>query len=192
MKDVWKTFKLGLYVFALPLIATAAASAHQWITNNEPVSDISVPTSIVSESSVARISAIRNHTVTLNDKGEIQGRIATINPESTEAFGMTNMSVYFVRNGEVVEKTQTNTDGSFVTQSVGEGIYSFIAAGQQGFSTFGVNVVKSDGDSHNYMEVAAISPNLKAVQEVIANNLPKTIVDEIAADLSDVQSVKPI
>ena len=43
MKDVWKTFKLGLYVFALPLIATAAASAHQWITNNEPVSDISVP-----------------------------------------------------------------------------------------------------------------------------------------------------
>ena len=191
MKDVWKTFKLGLYVFALPLIATAAASAHQWITNNEPVTDISVPTSIVSESSVARISAIRNHTVTLNDKGEIQGRIATINPESTEAFGMTNMSVYFVRNGEVVEKTQTNTDGSFVTQSVGEGIYSFIAAGQQGFSTFGVNVVKSEGDSHNYMEVAAISPNLKAVQEVIANNLPKTIVDEIAADLSDVQSVKP-
>lgn len=191
MKDVWKTFKLGLYVFALPLIATAAASAHQWITNNEPVSDISVPTSIVSESSVARISAIRNHTVTLNDKGEIQGRIATINPESTEAFGMTNMSVYFVRNGEVVEKTQTNTDGSFVTQSVGEGIYSFIAAGQQGFSTFGVNVVKSEGDSHNYMEVAAISPNLKAVQEVIANNLPKTIVDDITADLENVQSLQP-
>ena len=191
MKDVWKTFKLGLYVFALPLIATAAASAHQWITNNEPVSDISVPTSIVSASSVARISAIRNHTVTLNDKGEIQGRIATINPESTEAFGMTNMSVYFVRNGEVVEKTETNTDGSFVTQSVGEGIYSFIAAGQSGFSTFGVNVVKSDGDSHNYMEVAAISPNLKAVQEVIANNLPKNIVEEISADLENVKSLKP-
>ena len=191
MKDVWKTFKLGLYVFALPLIATAAASAHQWITNNEPVSDISVPTSIVSESSVARISAIRNHTVTLNDKGEIQGRIATIHPESTEAFGMSNMSVYFVRNGDVVEKVETNTDGSFVTKSVGEGVYSFIAAGQSGFSTFGVNVVQSVGDSHNYMEVAAISPNLKAVQEVIAKNLPETIVEEVTADLENVKSLQP-
>ena len=191
MKDVWKTLKLGLYVIALPLVATAAASAHQWITNNEPVTEISVPTAVVSSSTVARVNAIRNHTVTLNDEGEIQGRIATINPESTEAFGMTNMSIYFVRNGEVVEKTDTNADGSFVATGVAEGVYSFIASGESGFSTFGVNVVKTDGDSQNYLEVAAISPNLETMKEIVANGLPKKVADQVAADMSQVQSLQP-
>jgi hypothetical protein len=37
MKNKWKTIKLGLALFALPLVATAAASVHQWIAESNPM-----------------------------------------------------------------------------------------------------------------------------------------------------------
>lgn len=177
MKDTWKIFKLGVYVFALPLIATAAASAHQWMTSSATLA-IVPPTPVVASASSMKINALRNHTITINEDGEVQGRVATINHKSRDAHGVSDATVYFVQNGKIVEKGYSNDDGTFVVNGLKEGIYSFVAAGEFSFATCGVNVVKSD-DRQSYLEIAAIAPNVKAVRDIITNELPESIRSEV-------------
>ncbi len=189
MKDTWNILKLGVYVFALPLVATAAASAHQWMTSNTVVA-IAPPASAVVNTNSSRINALRNHTVTINEDGEVQGRIASINHKSKKAYGIAEANVYFIQNGKIVEKAYTNDDGTFVVKGLEEGIYSFVSASEFSFSTCGVNVVKSHDGVENYLEVAAITPNVKAVKEIIDNELPESVREEIAAEFSAID-VKP-
>ena len=77
MKNKWKSIRLGAMLFALPIVATAAASANQWMIENAP---------IVTSSDIATtfdsINVKRNHTIALNDSGNVEGRLATIESDS--------------------------------------------------------------------------------------------------------------
>ncbi len=182
MKESWNILKLGVYVIALPLIATAAASAHQWMTSNTAIAVVPPPAA-VNNTAVTRITAIRNHTITINEDGEVQGRVASINHKSKAAIGLAESAVYFIQDGEVVKKESTNADGTFVVEGLKPGVYSFAAVGEFSFATCGVNVVKSDGKD-SYLEVAAISPNVAAVQEIIENELPTAVRNDIKKNFS--------
>lgn len=184
MKETWNVLKLGVYVIALPLVATAAASAHQWMTSNAAIAVVPPP-AVVNNTSATRINALRNHTVTINEDGEVQGRVASISHKTKNARGISEAAVYFIQEGEVVKKSYTNDDGTFVIKGLEEGIYSFVSAGEFSFATCGVNLVKSDGSVENYLEVAAITPNVKAVQEIIENELP----EEVKQDLRSLASI---
>lgn len=184
MKDSWKILKLGIYVFALPLVATAAASAHQWMSANTVLAVAPAPAAVTTPA-VARINAVRNHTITLNEDGEVQGRVASINHKTKVPRGLTNVTVYFAQDGRIVRKGYTNEDGTFVVDGLDEGVYSFVAANEFSFATCGVKVIKGNGNSENYIEVAAISPNVKAVREIIENELPESISREISSKLNN-------
>jgi len=54
-------FQLGLMLVALPFVATAAASAHQWIASATPIA--------APEAVTANVSADRIHNITLNSNG---------------------------------------------------------------------------------------------------------------------------
>lgn len=188
MKETWKILKLGVYVFALPLVATAAASAHQWMTSHATISVVSPP-AVVNNTTSNRINALRNHTITINEDGEIQGRVASINHKSKAARGLAETTVYFIQNGKIVKKGYSNQDGTFVVSGLKEGIYSFVASGEFSFATCGVNVVKSVGDQVKYLEIAAISPNVEAAHQII-KSLPDPVKRTVAKNLKALE-VRP-
>ena len=173
----WNKVQLGLMLIALPFIATAAASAHQWISSSAP---IEAPQQ-VSE----RVSADRIHQITLNSTGGIEGRITTLTTEDSE--GLADLKVYFVRNGDVVKQALTDASGTFRIDNMSEGAYSFVATGKSGFAAYGVNVVANDGVSTvNAMEAAAVSPRFSAVKDILRNNLPEQVAAEILAGDSNI------
>ena len=188
MKETWKILKLGVYVFALPLVATAAASAHQWMTSHATISVVSPP-AVVNNTTSNRINALRNHTITINEDGEVQGRVASINHKSKAARGLAETTVYFIQNGKIVKKGYSNQDGTFVVSGLKEGIYSFVASGEFSFATCGVNVVKSVGDQVKYLEIAAISPNVEAAHQII-KSLPDPVKRTVAKNLKALE-VRP-
>ncbi len=172
MKNKWKTFKFGLMLFALPMVATAAASAHTWMVESNPISIDSEKVSFED----AGIGLARVHTVALNNNGAVEGRIATINANSTE--GLSSLKVFFVQDNKVVKETTTKSDGTFTASGMAEGDYSFIATGENGFAAYGVRVV-SGGNHNNVMEAAAVSPHFAAVKQILNDNLPTQVANEI-------------
>jgi hypothetical protein len=174
----WNKIQLGLMLVALPFAATAAASAHQWISANSP---IEAPAAVVEAS---QANAQRIHNITLNRAGGIEGRITSL--KNGEGEGLSDLKVYFVRNGEIAKQTTTDASGTFQIDSVTEGAYSFVATGESGFAAYGVNVVAHSGQGMiNTMEAAAVSPNFSVVQDILKNNLPEQIATEIVNGASN-------
>ncbi|MEM9412880.1 MAG: hypothetical protein AAGA30_17345, partial [Planctomycetota bacterium] len=151
--------------------------------------EVAIPATVTNTVS-NRISALRNHTITINEDGEVQGRVASINHKTKAARGVAETTVYFIQNGKIVKKGYSNEDGTFVVAGLKEGIYSFVASGEYSFATCGVNVVKSAGDQAKYLEVAAISPNVAAIREIIDSNLPEPVRRDVAKNLKALE-VRP-
>ena len=166
----------ALTLAALPFLATAAASAHQWISTN---SLIEAP---VIATDGTQVSA-RVHNIVLNRNGGIEGRVTNINEDQGK--GLSSLKVYFVREGEIAQETTTDENGKFHIANMVEGAYSFVATGESGFAAYGVNVVSyAPGAATNIMEAAAVSPHFSVVKRILTDNLPSQIVDEIVAGSS--------
>ena len=81
MKDFLGILRLCAYLFALPLIATAAASAHQWAADNAPVVAAEQVTGIDAVSTnVAVQPMLQDNVVRKNEAGEVIGQVAIYNP----------------------------------------------------------------------------------------------------------------
>ena len=116
MKDFWKTLRLAAYVFALPLVATAAVSAHQFFQQDDTVSTVVVtPKTVESKESelVGLNGTFRQHTIANDENGQITGRVWFVDTESKEKAGLADTKVYFVRDGEVISQVYTDPDGTF-------------------------------------------------------------------------------
>jgi len=170
-------FQLGLMLVALPFVATAAASAHQWMSSTTPIG--------APEAVTASVSADRLHNITLNSAGGIEGRITNL--QNADGEGLADLKVYFVRNGQIAKETVTDSSGTFQIANVTEGAYSFVATGESGFAAYGVNVVANDGNGTvNAMEAAAGSPRFDVVKNILENNLPQQIAAEILEGSSNI------
>lgn len=179
MNKKWNKIQLGLLLIALPFVATAAASAHQWISSAAP---IEAPASVNSQ-----VTADRTHQISLNSTGGIEGRITSLKGDDSK--GLSELKIYFVQNGKIVKQALTDAGGTFRIGNMSEGAYSFVATGQNGFAAYGVNVVANDGVSTvNAMEAAAVSPNFSIVKQILENNLPQQIADEILQGKSNITS----
>lgn len=185
MNTQWKRVKSIALLAVLPLVATAAASAHQWISDSNPIAiDLE---NQVTASVDAQMGSKRIHTVALNRAGAVEGRIASIDRQSSVANGLAELKIYFVRDGKIAQETVTAADGTFVVQGLSEGAYSFVATGDNGFAAYGVRVVANDGSEKlNIMEAAAVSPRLSAVKAILEQQLPAEVSAEILAASSEV------
>lgn len=175
---------MGAMLFALPIVATAAASAHQFLTETAPIAEVTA--SMVSNAGI--ISVQRSHTISLNESGSVEGRVATIESGS-KANGLSDLKVFLVSNGEIQAETVTDADGLFTLANIGEGVYSFVATGESGFAAYGVRVVANNGsDTVNLMEAAAVSPQAAVVKQILKKQLPTDVAREIMANavVSDV------
>ena len=187
MKTRWTVVKTILLLGALPLVATAAASAHQWLSDTTPISVEDVVTTPSDQ-----LSSERVHTIALNRAGAIEGRIASIDSETRESSGLAKLKIFFVQNGKIANETITSDDGTFVVDGIAEGAYSFIASGKTGFAAYGVHVVSYNGaETVNTMEAAAVSPHFSAVRKILQDKLPVEVAEEIlsSSDLVSEQVV---
>lgn len=170
MKINWNLLKAGALLFALPLVATAAVSANQWVNDTAPINlDVEVA-EVESGIGVTRI-----HEIALNASGAIEGRVASMDIKGTE--GISNLSVQFLSNGKVVQETTTSSDGSFRIEGLSEGNYSFIASGENGFAAYGVKVVSETAGIDNVMEASAVAPGVAAVKQILDNNNSEKIAE---------------
>ncbi len=179
MKNKLNVIKTVVMLLVLPLVATAAASAHQWLNDSNPIS-VDLDGVVSAESD--QLGSARVHTVALNRAGAIEGRIATIDSETKQTVGLSDLKIYFVREGEIAQETRTNEEGIFSVEGIGEGVYSFVATGKSGFAAYGVRVVANNGtDKVNVMEAAAVSPRLSVVKQILEDKLPSEVTQEILA-----------
>ena len=166
MKSNWNLLKAGALLFALPMMATAAVSASQWVNDSASI-DLNVETAQVESS----IGVTRVHAVALNSSGAIEGRVASMDAQGTQ--GISDLSVYFMKSGKVVQETSTSSDGSFRVEGLSEGNYSFVASGENGFAAYGVKVVGETAGIDNVMEAAAVAPGVSVVKQILDTNLPE-------------------
>lgn len=167
---------IGL-LFALPMIATAVASAQHFAADSAPVVSDSVAVANANDLMTNRV-----HTISLNRAGEVEGRIASLNTEGAQVAGLADLKIFFIRDGKIAEETKTLEDGTFAVDGLDTGIYSFVATGKSGFAAYGVRVVGFDGAAKvNVMEAAAVSPRFSVVKSILEKNLPTDIADEIVA-----------
>lgn len=178
MKDLWKTIRLGMCLFALPLVATAAATAHQFATDSAPV-DLDTTSAVSSETPNSLAAILRKHTIKMNRNGAVQGRITAIQSDRNVA-GLADLNVFFVQDGEIINQTKTNNDGEFLIEGMTQGSYSFVATGENGFAAYGVQVVENSGsDQPNSIEASAVSPKFSVIQEILENRVPEQITEEV-------------
>ena len=168
MKTNWNLLKAGSLLFALPLMATAAVSASQWVNDTAPI-DLNVEIAEIETS----IGVTRSHTVALNSSGAIEGRVAAMNADGTQ--GIADLTVHFMSNGKVVQETTTSSDGSFRVEGLSEGNYSFVASGENGFAAYGVKVVDETVGVDNVMEASAVAPGVSAVKQILDSNVSEEV-----------------
>ena len=168
MKTNWNLLKAGALLFALPLMATAAVSASQWVNDTAPI-DLNVEIAEIETS----IGVTRSHTVALNSSGAIEGRVAAMNADGTQ--GIADLTVHFMSNGKVVQETTTSSDGSFRVEGLSEGNYSFVASGENGFAAYGVKVVGETVGVDNVMEASAVAPGVSAVKQILDSNVSEEV-----------------
>ena len=184
MKDLWKTFRLAAYVFALPLVATAGVSAHQFFQQNDAISTVVVTPKTVESVETELVGlngTFRQHTISNNADGRITGNVWFVDTESKSKIGLADTKVYFVSEGRVVNQVYTDPDGTFDVKGLENGPYSFIVSNVEGVAVYGVNVVE-DADSSS-MEVVVVSKNAEAAQKVIDENNGASEQTELADDM---------
>jgi hypothetical protein len=178
MKKQGKSLKSMVTLALLPFVATAAVSAQQWMTDNAPIGVANVEAMVEAKTFISH----RMHTIALNRMGAVEGRVANIDPATQEVKGISNLKVFFIDNGLVVKEAITGRDGVFVVEGLMEGSYSFVASGSDGFAAYGVRVVAEGFEgASNIMEAATVSPELSVVKQMLAEQLPQQVTEEIIA-----------
>ena len=169
MKDLLGILRLGAYLFALPLVATAAASAHQWAASNTSleVSQQIQPSETVERVGVAK-PVLQDHIVGKNEAGEVVGQVAIYNPSQLRK-GLRNLTIYFVQGGKIIEETRTDRDGGFKAAGLKDGNYSLIAVGDSGFAVVGLDVVSEQAADGTVFELTAATPAFNTIKKTLAD-----------------------
>jgi hypothetical protein len=124
MKELFSVLRLAVYVLALPLTITAAASAHQWINASARGQAVASETA---------------HVVRLTESGMLRGVVNTYNTGGKASVG--NAVVSLLKGSQVVARVNSGIDGAFSFSNVDPGKYTFVSASKDAISSFGIEVV---------------------------------------------------
>jgi len=97
----------------------------------------------------------------LHSDGTIGGRLTRFSPDvaNRDVHGripLASGSVFFVRNGVVIDQTTTDQNGRFTVRGIRVGDYTFVAAGANGVAAFGVSVMPHSRDAANDVPGASV------------------------------------
>lgn len=120
---------------ALALVAAHGAGAFA----DAPVG---AGTAVAAENLAAEIADLpryANHELEINENGAFPGELKVFN-ESGQLVPA-RVKLFFVRNGQIVTQTLPNEDGTFQMVGLQPGIYTIVAAGQEGFGASSVRIL---------------------------------------------------
>ncbi len=183
MKTQLKKIGLSLVLAAMPFLAVSTASAQF----TQPQTGVSVMMGdaspvVTNISNPGAVVATPTHTIALNQRGVLEGRVASINAGSRAANGLAGLNVFFVRDGQVVRQSQTAPDGSFTIGSIAPGPYSFFAAGNAGVAAYGVYVSSpNNGAAQNILEATTASSNYAGIQHLLRSSVPQPVLQSLAS-----------
>lgn len=83
---------------------------------------------------------LRSHIVRLNEDDTLLGRLTVIEPATGKPEPVQSVKIRFVRKGRVQAEVSPDANGSFSVKGLERGVYSMIAAGEDGFLAWSVNV----------------------------------------------------
>lgn len=127
MKELFSVLRLAVYVLALPLTITAAASAHQWINASAR--------GAVQASEAA-------HVIRLSESGMLRGVVNTYATSGKVSVG--NSVVSLLQGNQVIARVNSGVDGAFSFSEIKPGMYTFVSASKDAISSFGIEVVGAD------------------------------------------------
>ncbi len=93
---------------------------------------------------VSSDSSFANSDFELQADGTTKGQIIRATPHSQDNQPIADMYVAFVRNGQVVAESRSDSNGEFTASGLSEGIYSLAVAGEGGFAVFSAGVMQPD------------------------------------------------
>ncbi|MGI9516251.1 MAG: hypothetical protein ACR2NP_04330 [Pirellulaceae bacterium] len=176
MNELLKTLRLGFYVCALPLVATAIASAHSWInvdddslaTQLDQMEAIQVVPAGVGEV-IADVNPHVKHNLRIDQSGGVSGQILTRG--GSDIYGTPDLSVSLNYRGDAVATSTTDQNGQFHFENVTPGAYTFIASSPTSITTFGVYVYADEAlqpaPNEFQLSVAAAGSNVTGVREML-------------------------
>jgi len=86
-------------------------------------------------------ATLRNQSVSLQADGSLIGEISILDDRTGRLREVLDMTVHFVRNGVRVASSEVSNDGSFIANGLKPGVYSVVAAGQDGIMVCSVNII---------------------------------------------------
>lgn len=183
MNDLFKTFRLALYVCALPLLATAMVSAHTWVNSNrgndEPLAFEVIENGPVEFGSlVSDVSPNIAHVLHVDAAGGVSGRVLIHGQD--QLFGAAGLDVSLNLAGQVVANAVSDADGVFRFENIAPGSFTLIASSANSVGTFGVYVVADNNmvpqANEVQFNVAVASINLNAVRSILNSEIePATL-----------------
>ncbi len=182
MKELFKTLRLAFYVCALPLVATAIASAHTWVQDdgdNGRIDDLEMVEAqpAVTGLQVDDVVPVHQYLLRIDESGGITGRVVT--RQTDGIFGATGMAVTLNRQGVAIASATTTENGQFHLENVPPGSYTFIATSPGSVSTFGVHVVADDSlvpaAEQIQLDVAAASSNINEVRQLLNSEVESSV-----------------
>ncbi|MCA9082794.1 MAG: hypothetical protein KDA81_02005 [Planctomycetaceae bacterium] len=88
-------------------------------------------------------TSIGGHQVQLQPDGTLVGEVNLLDPRTGRNRELMDMTVHFIRDGELVSSSRVEQDGRFVVTGLTPGFYSFVGAGDDGVLALGVDVLGS-------------------------------------------------
>lgn len=116
----------------LPKLAQPAERREQDQESPDPNADDPVST------------VLQRHSVQIRSDGSLVGRTRRIHPETGKPTRLRRLNVFLVRDNAIVAQAPVTETGTFTFRSVAPGLYSFVAAGLEGFAAFSVQAVAAD------------------------------------------------
>jgi hypothetical protein len=174
-----KKFGLGLAILAMPLLASSANA--QW---SQQATGVNV--NLSDSQPAAAVSP--DHTVSVDQYGTLNGRVASIDTSTKTANGLSGLNVFLVQSNQVIKQAQTQADGSFTIQGLNEGAYSFFAAGQNGVAAYGIYVTRQPGQTSNVLEATTCSAGYQGVKQLLQQNVPAVVAQSVSTALQSVQT----
>jgi len=176
-----KFLALSLVLTAMPMLAATAQ-----VTMN--LSDSPAQTPATGNHLGSNFGSTQSaNTIALNHFGRVVGQVASIDESSRTATGLSGLDIFFVRNGEIIQQSQTDAEGDFSVAGLTEGPYSFYAAGKNGLAAYGVYVTSQpQANSQNLLEAVTASSSNTAIQQLIGRNAPPRVAESLKSAIQSV------
>ncbi len=152
---------------------------------------------------------LRSYRVELSTDGFLPGRINVIDSQTGSIIPADDMTIEFLRDGEVAATTKPGVDGVFQVGNLQPGVYAVVGAGPAGYIAYGVEVIQNrktadadrpgprlGGDANQvglFQEVgdalmldslAVPASDVPAVAGIVRGNIPSSLTATASGQLS--------